>query len=126
MQLIDIHMVERRKHLRIPFWSIIRYRIKEKNNNNTEIIYGNSKNISVGGICFETYEAIEKGTLLEITLALPSSPVKRIVIEGEVLRCEKINLRQIYSIGVAFRQVSSKDMFAFAEFIEHYTRNEKN
>ena len=122
MKTMKRHISERRNHIRIPFWSIIKYNIMRGGHQppHNEVVYGNSLNLGVGGICFETFEPIPIGALLEITLALPSYPLRKLKIEGEVLRCEKINMTDLFTIGLSFRNVNDQDRFAFAEFIEHF------
>ena len=124
MRALKPYTPEKRKSIRIPFWSIIRYRIRneERTRRNNDVTYGNSLNLSVGGLCFETFEQMPIGAHLIITLALPMYPLRKLEIEGEVLRCEKINLTDLYTIALAFKNVSEKDRFAFAEFIEHFLK----
>ncbi|MCK5707309.1 MAG: PilZ domain-containing protein [Candidatus Aureabacteria bacterium] len=124
MVVLKKHAPERRQNIRIPFWSIIRYRINDNGSipisNNKEVVYGNSLNLSVGGLCFETFESINVGNNLDITLALPTYPLRKLVISGTVLRCEKINLTELYTVALSFKNVQKQDSFAFAEFIEHF------
>ena len=124
MALLKTHVPERRKSIRIPFWSIVRYRIRDevRTRRNNDVTYGNSLNLSVGGICFETFEQMPIGANVTITLALPMYPLRKLEIEGEVLRCEKINLTDLYTIALTFKNVSEPDRFAFAEFIEHFLK----
>ena len=123
MRAIKQYVPERRKNIRIPFWSIIKYRIKNSHQHGAnEVTYGNSLNLSVGGMCFETFEPIPRGTQLEITLAVPMFPLRKVLIEGEVLRCDKINLTDIYTVALTFRNINKQDAFAFAEFIEHFLK----
>jgi c-di-GMP-binding flagellar brake protein YcgR len=122
--MLKQYIPERRKNIRVPFWSIIKYRIvvNGQPRNDVDITYGNSLNLSVGGMCFETFEPMHEGTRLEITLALPMYPLRKILIHGEVLRSERINMTDLYTVALAFRNVSEQDCFAFAEFVEHYLK----
>lgn len=123
MNATEARTQERRKSIRIPFWSILRYRVVNGGyRRDNDVIYGNSLNLSVGGVCFETFEPISIGKRLVITLALPMYPLKKLEIEGDVLRCEKINLTELYTVALTFRDVSKNDSFAFAEFIEHFLK----
>ncbi|GAG19403.1 unnamed protein product [marine sediment metagenome] len=124
MNALKTYTPERRKSIRIPFWSILRYRIRDEvqTRRNNDVTYGNSLNLSVGGLCFETFEQIPIGAHLVLTLALPMYPLRKLKIEGEVLRCEKINLTDLYTIALSFKDVNDTDRFAFAEFIEHFLK----
>ena len=123
MQATKPYTEERRKSLRIPFWSIIRYRLYNGGfRRDDDVTYGNSLNLSVGGLCFETFEPIAIGKGVVITLALPMYPLRKLEIEGEVLRCEKINLTELFTVALDFKNVSENDRFAFAEFIEHFLK----
>lgn len=115
---------ERRRHIRIPFWSIIRYRVKNgsPDTEENEVVYGNSLNLSINGICFETYAPLQSGSKIEITLALPTYPLRKINIDGEVLRCEKVHHTSLFTVAVSFTNVPQQDSFAFAEFVEHYLK----
>jgi len=111
---------ERRKYVRIPFWFVTKYKPYAHGADLLEEFgQGIGKNISVGGICFETNNIFETGTLLEVELDMPALShgvcvVGKIVWTQPSLESEKV----LY--GLSFTKINNDDMAAVRKIVETF------
>ena len=126
-------MSDRRKFIRVPKKGLVRFRPinlpKKLLLRQEESFY---KNISAGGLLFESPRAIVAGTVLTLEIELrdwsrfqpPSEPVAlrdgSLKILGEVLHCEEIVADRAYNIGVCFVNLESKFQEAILDYLRDY------
>ena len=75
-----------------------------------------SKDISEGGICLITEQALEKGKMLNLVFQLPGrhKPIEAI---GKVMWCRK-SLEYLHEIGISFWQIKAKEHQEIKEYLE--------
>ena len=99
-----------RKYIRHPVDIPINYSIndlEEKNNKNL-------KNISNGGMCFQSLESVKKGTVIDISIPILKSKSH---ISGKVIWC--LQNRDSYEIGIKFLSESDEFIARLIEQISH-------
>jgi Tfp pilus assembly protein PilZ len=102
-------MDENRKHERVDFDAKVRYAI---------INEGDAKNISEGGICVVTIEAMEKGKDMTIIFSLPSSE-ERLRIFGKVKWSKEI-APHVCENGIEFWDVEESIRNKINDYVKKY------
>ncbi len=74
-------MKERRRFVRVAGLKKIKYKLKRNSGQTREVWV---KDLSLIGISFQAEEKLDKGTVLELTIALPHDP-DALFLEGEVI-----------------------------------------
>ena len=100
----------KRKYIRHPVDIPIDYSIddhSEKSNIST-------KNICHGGMCFQSLESLDKGTVLKISIPVLSSDFS---ISGKVIWC--LQNRDSFEIGIKFLSESDAFVARLVEQISH-------
>jgi hypothetical protein len=78
------------------------------------------KNISAGGLCFETSEALQRGCLIQITIPVREPAFKA---TGTIVWCRRTNSH--YDVGVQFADADTEFAVRMVEQIcqiHHYQR----
>ncbi|MDS4031421.1 MAG: PilZ domain-containing protein [Candidatus Contendobacter sp.] len=78
------------------------------------------KNISAGGLCFETQEALQQGHVIQITIPVREPPFKAM---GTIVWCRQTNHH--YEVGVQFADANTEFAVRMVEQIcqiHHYQR----
>lgn len=120
MAQIKFPGVERRRFVRIPFWFVTKYRIYPHDVGSFEEFHqGLGKNISAGGICFETKDNFDKGVMLELELDMPAIEHAVRVI-GQVVWTKIQEDRKNFVYGLAFTKVNSDDVEAVKKIIDTF------
>ena len=128
--------LERRKFLRIPVRNIVRcqrYTIPPKASD--EIVRAVSKNISAGGLLFESKRSFIIGDIVRLEIVLPGwerfipqfyrefsdTVAQPLVIIGSVVRVEVIPAGT-FDIGVIFQGIYDDQQWAIRKYIEDCLR----
>lgn len=125
--------MDRRKFVRITRTGAVKFRemnLPKELFGDEETVY---RNISAGGVYFESPRAIPKGAVLSLEIdmkgwasriekngvaSFDNSPLK---ILGEVIRCEEVAPSSAYSVGVKFMYLDSRYQKTLIEFLkEHF------
>ncbi len=106
----------KRQYLRMDFQKKIAIRcLKEKN---TSAMAGSGKNISIGGILFESEKSYDLGDTLELTI--PIKETGPLYVTGTVVRIETYGPTN-YDIGIAFPEAHETAIETISDFISsHY------
>ena len=121
---ISIFYMERRSFIRFDIAggdALVRI-IRAKDRSLGEVLC--AKNISKGGILFETSEMLEVGEEIKI-IVKSLRDKKKIEIRGRVMRLEEVinsDGRKGYDVGVAFVSDSAQDQREFISFFASYKR----
>jgi hypothetical protein len=78
------------------------------------------KNISQGGLCFETANALQRGCIIRITIPVRKPPF---VTTGTIVWCRHANGR--YDVGVQFADANTEFSVRMVEQICHIQRYQK-
>lgn len=98
------------------------------------------KDISGGGVRFETPQPIEIGTMLKMKLSIPGwdrhktgflqtglqPPLEPLVTLGRVVRVDRAELEGKYDIGVAFECIDEDHRSAVMKHLEHLKEEQAN
>lgn len=79
-------------------------------------VYAYGKNISKGGIFFESVEKFNLHTRLEFSLYASTLP-EAIKVQGEVVWAKPAQEKGLYYYGVSFCEVSSHDMLLVEQLV---------
>lgn len=129
-------IVERRQFVRIDLQNIAKieeYKIGGKGERIDTLV----KNISAGGILFETNYKYDIGVLLKLEVNIPgwdkykteflkydkSSASEPLVALAAVVRIEAIDLGSRYEIGACFINIDSDHLKALMHYIEKYQQD---
>lgn len=112
--------VERRRFVRIPFWFVTKYRIYLHNvESPAEFRQGLGKNISVGGICFETKDKFENNAMLELEIDMPAlDHAVRVIGKIAWTRFNEEGEKNIY--GLAFAKINPEDVEAVKKIVDTF------
>ncbi|MEI2780233.1 MAG: PilZ domain-containing protein [Candidatus Competibacter sp.] len=78
------------------------------------------KNISQGGLCFETASALQRGCVIRITIPVRKPPFET---TGMIVWCRHVNGH--YDVGVQFADASTEFSVRMVEQICHIQRYQK-
>jgi c-di-GMP-binding flagellar brake protein YcgR len=83
-----------------------------------------SKNISAGGICLLTREAIKPGTYIKLKFKMPDTE-QYVQVTGEIMWNQKyiINNEEYYDNGIKFVAINDSDRELIGKYIEGATFN---
>lgn len=110
--------VDRRKVPRLPIGIKFKYKIINSNTQDAAAIFSApTKNISCGGMLFESPEQLPINTELNISLQLPGVITKSVGVQGKVIRLEKLASGG-FDIGVVFSDMSNEAKVIINERIE--------
>ena len=125
---------EKRKHKRIDLSGYIKIKPININGDEKEL-KGKFKNISEGGILFESVSLIEKDTLLKIELTIPDNKAfaaryrefanvigKKTMILGKVVRSIQVEENK-WNLGIQFVNMYEGDFANFKRFLELIDKN---
>ncbi len=97
---------ERRKYARIATNLYITYSISGKEFSEAGIFI--SKNVSGGGILFESFRQIPVGTVFDLAIHLPTFPFP-LSAKGKVVRLKKTRHYGRYDVGMSLIEISEKE-----------------
>ena len=123
---------ERRKYYRMPVDHLLEFREYCLSEGQDNLKLSNLKNISGGGVLFESDSVLPVGTLLKMKLKIPGwqkhktefleydrdSSIEPLVALGHVVRVEEIEDGKNYEIGVFFECVDDDHRNALIKYIE--------
>ena len=98
--------MERRQYARVETNLYITYSIKGSPQVEAGVFL--TKNVSGGGILFESLKEIPAGTLLDLAIHLPTC-LHALQAKGRVVRAEKIRSYGRYEIALTLVEISEKD-----------------
>ena len=107
-------MDERRKHKRLDSALAVRYRNLRRND--SQIAESLSKNISEGGVCFNSNEFISLACRLIVEISLPTAP-KPVKAISKVAWIRKLPSSDQYQIGNHFLEITREDKDRISGFI---------
>lgn len=79
-------------------------------------VYAYGKNISKGGIFFESVEKFPLHTILEFSLYASTLP-EAIKVQGDVVWTRPAQEKGLYYYGVSFREISPHDMLLIEQLV---------
>lgn len=97
---------ERREYARIATNLYITYSIPGKESFEAGIFV--SKNVSGGGILFESFREIPVGTVFDLAIHLPTFPFP-LSAKGKVVRLKKTRHYGRYDVGMSLIEISEKE-----------------
>ena len=113
--------IERRRFIRIPFWFVTKYRVYPYRKNSAGIYkYGIGKNISSGGICFETEDDFSVDTVLEVELDMPALD-HGVCILGQIVWMRAQKEKGKYICGLAFSKIRAEDIEAVEKIVKTFS-----
>ena len=120
-------MVKRRKFPRLKEGWALEYRVLDAAQFAKDSVSSLAVNISGGGVCLESKEEIEPGTMLALDLHSPAfdSPILAL---ARVVWCKKRLFSDVYETGAEFWWVGWRDSDAQAEiasYIKHRVPEDK-
>lgn len=113
--LISLFGAEKRRYIRIDFARQIDVKILRSVQDNSSSTTG--KNISLGGVLFESKKQIAMGTQLELTAHFDDDDL--LVFQGQVRRLECLASDK-YEIGVSFSHQDDTSTHTLARYITRY------
>lgn len=127
---------ERRKFLRIPKESKVRYHELKYPMAKRDIKNTKSKNVGGGGILFSSGKYIDTGTILKIDITAQgwekyrpgffkggeTSVSKPITVIGEVIRSKEAVKNKEYDTAVRFINIHEDDLRGLIGYIENYKK----
>ena len=112
--------MERRRFVRIPSWFITRYRVYPHNvKSHEDFRQGTGRNISTGGICFESKDCFDKDAILEIEIDMPALE-HSVRIIGKLAWIRKKDGSDAHICGVAFEDIKKEDLKAVNKIISTF------
>ncbi len=110
---------DRRIYSRLAIELNFKYNILGSNNELSSITHdGITKDISAGGMRFETEDQISIDTQLKILLRVPGVETGEFDILGKVVRIDKLIDTAVYSIGVIFEKITDEQRNQMVEHLE--------
>ncbi len=129
---------ERRKYYRMPVDHLLEFREYCLSEGKDNLKMSNLKNVSGGGVLFESDSVLPVGTLLKMKLKIPGwqkykteflkhdwdSTIEALVALGHVVRVEEMEEGKHYEIGVVFECVDDNHRDALINYIEELKESE--
>lgn len=109
---------EARKQIRIYCQLPMNYQIMFSDGRKEEITSTLTKDISAGGILFESNEVLPVDANVKLTLSLPGVE-RNIEAISKVMRIEEIEFKKHYNIGVMFIDIKEEDRKELLKRVEH-------
>ncbi|UCD83561.1 MAG: response regulator [Deltaproteobacteria bacterium] len=112
---------ETAKILKIPQRKDIRItvRMKVEGVSWEDTFYGESENISIGGILVKSEAPLKEGSVINLRFLLPDQQYQiEVEVEGEVVRIDKENFEPEYGLGIAFRDLNAVAREMIKDFIK--------
>lgn len=110
---------DRRTYSRLAIELNFKYNILGRDNELSSITHdGITKDISAGGMRFETEEQISIDTQLKILLRVPGVETGEFGILGKVVRIDKLIDTAVYRIGVVFEKITDEQRNQMIEHLE--------
>lgn len=97
---------ERRKYARFETNLYITYALPGKGEKEAGVFI--TRNVSGGGFLFESLEEIAVGTLFDLWIHLPTSPVP-LPAKGRVVRLQKTRTYGRYDVGMSLVEITEKE-----------------
>ncbi|MEE8329391.1 MAG: diguanylate cyclase, partial [Thermodesulfovibrionia bacterium] len=116
---IDLYEEERREFERVNTCFVGRLAVAS-NTGDTFVVH----NISEGGFLFEFHKAIPVGTILHLSLNLPSRKTP-IQFKAKIRRLEELQKNKKYEIGVSIIQIRESEKKAMRRFIRLLVQDKK-
>lgn len=79
-----------------------------------------TKNIGIGGAFIVTEKPERPGTMLVVTIPIPS-PARTVVVKGEVRWISDVDNESVHGMGVMFADFDAEDAVALEEFFSSLT-----
>lgn len=118
MENLD-NVQEKRRHKRIDSALSVRYRNLRKNEN--PIVGGLTKNISEGGICFNSGEFISLACRMIVEITLPTTP-KPVRAISKVAWIRKLPMGDQYQLGNQFLEITKDDRERISQFVNQVSK----
>ncbi|MDD3626607.1 MAG: diguanylate cyclase [bacterium] len=110
---IYLYFQEKRKFLRLDAFCKVGYKIMEEGGQKTTF----SKNLSAGGVLFETDHFVNLNTFLEVTIQIPD--IDWIITAlGKVVRIEQLPNSK-YDLGIYFTEIDPEDQNTILKYIQN-------
>lgn len=109
---------EKRRYVRVDAKVIAWYKT-DALGNGAETYGALTKNISCGGLLFETDEAVPVGAEVEVEMKVPGSP-RMLRSKGRTVRLEAVGGGR-YDVGLAFESIPEGDRQALEAYIKGLT-----
>lgn len=107
-----------RKEIRIYSQLPMNYQLIFSDGRQGEIISTLTKDISTGGILFESDRVIPLDAKVKITLSLPGLN-RNIEAVSKIVRVEEVEFKEQYNIGVMFVDISPENSAELLKLVEH-------
>ena len=120
---MKIHVIERRRHKRVPFWSVIRYKPVADGSifdSAASYKFATTNNVSIGGLQFETPAYYSIATPLECHMVIPGNK-KGMTLHGTVVRIEAVRKPWLFNTAIAFQHISSEQQKNLEHYITYYS-----
>ena len=128
---------ERRKYYRMPVDHLLEFREYRLSEGKDNPKMSNLKNVSGGGVLFESDSVLPVGTLLKMKLKIPGwqkhkteflkhdwgSSIEPLVALGYVVRIEEMEDGKNYEVGVVFECVDDDHRNALIKYIEELKKS---
>ena len=102
-------LIEKRKYIRLPFETRVRYKIEGQKQKNLEM--AKSYNISPEGLCIILKKPIKKGAILNIEITIKELPP--FAIKGEVLWVKDADNTKESMVGVKIMDIGNNERSRF-------------
>ncbi len=123
---------EKRKFYRMPMEHLAEFREYDLSKSDSELIPSKVKDVSGGGVLFESTIALQVGSLIKVKLNLPGwhkhktefikpdwkSTNEPLVTLGHVARVEELKEGELYEIGIIFTCIDEDHRNALTKYIE--------
>ncbi|MDP1853408.1 MAG: PilT/PilU family type 4a pilus ATPase [Candidatus Omnitrophota bacterium] len=107
-----------RKEIRIYSQLPMNYQLIFNDGRQGEVISTLTKDISTGGILFESDRVIPLDAKVKITLSLPGA-ARNIEAISKIVRVEEVEFKEQYNIGVMFVDIGPQDSAELLKLVEH-------
>ncbi len=109
MEQENKRLLEKRKYIRLPFETEVKYKIE---NSKDDMMYtAKSNNISAEGLCLTSKRHIEKGAILSIQVTIKELPPCSVT--GEVMWVKNISGNEETMVGIKILDIGYSDRNRF-------------
>ncbi|MBI4435790.1 MAG: PilZ domain-containing protein [Candidatus Omnitrophica bacterium] len=105
---------ERRKYVRVPTNLYVAYTLPDSGRKEAGLFL--TKNVSGGGLLIETFWEIPPGTILDLSIHLPTTFLP-LSAKGKVVRVRKTRPYGRYDVGLSLIEISEKERRALIKYL---------
>ncbi|MFH1858625.1 MAG: PilZ domain-containing protein [Candidatus Omnitrophota bacterium] len=105
---------ERRKYARVATNLYIAYSLPGSESQEAGVFI--TKNVSGGGMLFESLREVAVGTLFDLAIHLPTSPLP-LLAKGKVVRVKKTRPYGRYDVGVSLVEIHEEDRRELVQYL---------